>query len=340
MHTRGITTENSIMLQSYTTKQIPSLITSCVSLKDKNWFQTGGSARFFAEPHNTDSFCQALAFAQEHNLALFILGQGANVLISDEGFDGLIIRPQLKAIHHEFGDNQEVLVHAQAGVTMHDLIEYCLNHNILGLEEFSGIPGTVGGSVYTNLHYFQFLLEHFLYKAQIINRKTGILRTVDTSWFEFGYDKSTLQDHNEYLTSATFMLRRSSDLEIMYARGRRTEIIRHRNARYPATHTCGSFFRNFLPDEVPYFIEGTGKKLIFIAYYLDKIGVKGALRVGDAIVSHLHANMLVNKGNAISTDLIALARKMQELVHDAFGLIPEPECQLVGFKEYPLLTSG
>jgi UDP-N-acetylmuramate dehydrogenase len=77
--------------------------------------------------------------------------------------------------------------------------------------------------------------------------------------------------------------------------------------------------------------------MIYVAYYLDKIGIKGNLKVGDAIVSYQHANMLVNLGNATSDDLINLAKKMQELVKENFGIIPQPECQLVGFNKNPLL---
>ena len=93
----------------------------------------------------------------------------------------------------------------------------------------------------------------------------------------------------------------------------------------------------FMTNEVT--IESNGKKMIFVAYYLDKIGVKGALSVGDAIVSYQHANMLVNRGNATTQDIITLARTMQELVHKEFGIIPQPECRLIGFKEYPLKSS-
>ena len=138
-----------------------------------------------------------------------------------------------------------------------------------------------------------------------------------------------------YLVSATFNLKKLTDLQTAFARGRRQEIIRHRVKRYPATHTCGSFFRNFHDDEVT--LTSNGKKMIYVAYYLDNIGVKGNLRVGDAIVSYQHANMLVNCGKATSTDIITLARLMQEKVRDAFGIIPQPECQLIGFNEYPLL---
>jgi UDP-N-acetylmuramate dehydrogenase len=137
------------------------------------------------------------------------------------------------------------------------------------------------------------------------------------------------------LFDATFKLKRTDALGIAYARGRRVEIIRHRAARYPTKNTCGSFFRNFLPEEVT--LESNGKKMIYVAYYLDKIGAKGTLSVGDAIVSHQHANMIVNKGNATSADIITLARTMQQMVADQFTIVPQPECQLLGFIEYPLL---
>ncbi len=304
-------------------------------LNSKTWFHTGGSAHFFCAPTTIPEFQQALAYAHAHALPIFVLGQGANVLISDAGFDGLVIHPRLAAISMHAGNNTEIFVTAGAGVTIADLIIWCLNNNIVGLEEFSGIPGSVGGSVYINLHYFEFLLSHFLVSAQVIDHTTGRLHTVDTSWFAFGYNTSRLQCDNWYLVEATFKLRRATELEVAYAKGRSTEIIRHRTSRYPSKNTCGSFFRNFYPDEVT--LASNGKKMIYVAYYLDKIGVKGVLTCGDAIVSYQHANMIVNRGEATSNDIVQLARTMQELVFKEFGIIPQPECLLIGFVDYPLL---
>lgn len=312
-------------------------ILSNIPLNDKNWFQTGGTSRFFTEPQTVAEFAAALKHAHEHNLDTFVLGQGANILISDDGFDGLVIRPKIETIVHENALDGTVHLTAGAGVTMAALINYCFNHNLIGLEEFSGIPGTVGGSVYINLHYFQFLLSQFIVQAQVIDATSGIIETVSPEWFEFGYDHSKLFAKKHYLVNATFKVKQTNDLEIAFARGRAHEIIRHRNARYPKTHTCGSFFRNFHDYEVSLTIPGSNKKMIFAAYYLDKAGVKGALSVGDAIVSHQHANMLVNKGTATSSDIIELACRMQELVYNQFGVMLQPECQLVGFKKYPLL---
>lgn len=311
-----------------------NLIRTNVSLADKNWFGTGGNALYFCEPQSAQDFQQALHFASKQNLELFVLGQGANILISDNGFDGLVIRPQLVQITIENSNEKQVLVTAGAGVQLDNFIEFCLNNKILGLEEFSGIPGTIGGSVYINLHYFEFLLEQFLVSGTIIHKKNGTIQTVDAQWFDFKYNDSQLHKRDYFLVSATFKLKHGTDHEIAFARGRKKEIIRHRAQRYPQKRTCGSFFRNFLDHEVTP-INNTN--IIFVAYYLDKVGVKGSLRIGNAIVSHQHANMIVNLGTGTSSDIIAVAQEMQQRVHAAFGIIPQPECQLIGFKEYPLI---
>ncbi len=307
-----------------------SRIQTHIPLANKNWFGTGGPARFFAQPNSPQEFQEALAFAHQEALAIFVLGEGANVLISDQGFNGLVIKPQLTTIELVAPDS----IRVGAGVTINELIEHCLDNRLLGLEEFSGIPGTVGGAVYINLHYFSFLIEQFLLEAQVIHKLTGQLITVDKSWFNFGYNQSTLHKEDHYLVHATFRVTPATDLEVAYARGRRTEIKRHRFARYPIANTCGSFFRNFYQHEVS--LTYNNQKAIWVAYYLDKVGVKGYLRVGGALVSAQHANMIVNVDKATSNDIIQLARQMQERVNDQFALLPQPECRLVGFDSYPL----
>ncbi len=327
--------QNALTKQS---NQLNSLIiTANVPLANKNWFGTGGPARFYCEPTTALQFQEAILYANSHELDIFILGQGANILISDEGFDGLVIRPMLANIGIISRNDSIAVVKADAGVTMPNLIDYCLDNNLLGLEEFSGIPGTVGGSVYINLHYFEFLLAHFLIQAEIVHKKNGTIAIVDAEWFKFGYNDSALHKKDYFLISATFKLTPATDEQTAFAQGRKTEIIRHRAHRYPQVHTCGSFFRNFFPHEV--MLEADKKKIIFVAYYLDKIGIKGTLRSGNAIVSPQHANMIVNLGNATSTDIITLGREMQRLVQEKFGILPQAECQLIGFKEYPLIHS-
>lgn len=314
---------------------IPAFIQRNISLADKNWFQTGGAAQYFYEPTTNIEFAQALMWAQDAQIPTFILGQGANILISDTGFAGLVIRPKIQHITRQYLDDHYDLVECGAGIIFQSLIDWCIKEQLVGLEEFSGIPGTVGGSVFINIHYFEFLLSSFLVSAQVIN-KQGHVITVDHAWFEFGYNQSRLHQEDYYLVSATFKLKKVDAFAACYAQGRRDEIIRHRVKRYPNTHTCGSFFRNFYDHEVS--LLSAGKKLIYVAYYLDKIGVKGQLSVGDAIVSYQHANMIVNKGKATTSDIIELVRMMQQLVYNQFGIIPQPECRLIGFDHYPLIT--
>lgn len=324
-----------VNVQKVSTKDHPFSIQSNISLKEKSWFKTGGKARYFAQPKNNYDFQEAVRFAQAHQLDIFILGEGANLLIADEGFDGLVINPTLTTITASEIDNDSVHVTASAGLSLQTFIDWCLNNSLTGLEEFSGIPGTIGGSVFINVHYFEFLLSQFLVSAHVIEKKTGAISTVDNGWFTFGYDYSTLHENKHYLLDATFALKRANPLQTAYARGRSHEIIRHRARRYPTSNTCGSFFRNFFEDEVT--LEQEGKKIIWIAYYLDQLGIKGQLSYGKAHISHKHANMIVTQEGATSNDVIQIAREMQRLVKNSFGIVPQPECRLIGFKEYPLL---
>jgi UDP-N-acetylmuramate dehydrogenase len=307
-----------------------------VSLADKNWFCTGGYARFFAEPCTVKEAYETCTWAHTNKLQILLLGHGANVLISDDGFTGLVIRSKLNHVRIVREEaNTVAYVTAGSGMSMDALIEWCLEQNLLGLEEFSGIPGTVGGSVYINLHYYQFFLDHFLDSAQLMNLKTGECINVDKEWFGFGYNQSKLLQKEYMLLEATFVVRKSAKHETIFARGRRVEIIRHRNARYPTKNTCGSFFRNFHEHEVT--LISNGKKMTHVAYYLDKLGFKGTLQIGGAIVSHQHANMIVTTLQATTAHVTELARIMQHSVQETFGIIPQPECQLMGFKTYPLL---
>lgn len=329
--------EQSIEYVAAQSKTISSVvIDEHVPLHDKNWFGTGGAARYFCEPTSAQQFQEALAFAHEQNLDIFVLGAGANILISDAGFKGLVIKPALKRMAIVERTDNSALVYVQSGAGIQETIQFCLTNTIIGLEEFSGIPGTIGGAVYINIHYFEFLLAQFISSATVIERATGAIHTVDAQWFNFGYNSSRLQAKEYFLIDVTLRLKAVSTQEALFAQGRRYEMIRYRTARYPTKNTCGSFFRNFLPDEVT--LSSNGKKLIYIAYYLDKVGVKGTLSVGDAIVSYQHANMIINKGNATTSDIIQLARAMQERVYETFGVMPVPECELIGFEQFPLHT--
>jgi len=298
-----------------------------VLLNKFNWFGTGGPAKLFCEPKTYSEFQEAVDYANHNNLNIFVLGEGANVLISDDGFDGLVIKPEFAEI--ELLDKKKQIVRADAGVSFDKLINFSLEQNLTGLEEFSGIPGSVGGAVYINIHFFDLLLSAFLIKAKVINSKTAEIIEVINDWFEFGYDKSKLQQKNFYLLNADFKIIEKDKLVIKKAVERRNEIIKYREERYPTEKTCGSFFRNLNSSEAP--VQQNGEKIIHAAFYLNKL--KGNLSVGGAEISERHANMIENKKNARSSDIFNLALKMKTYVKDRFGINLIPECQLVGFNK-------
>jgi UDP-N-acetylmuramate dehydrogenase len=306
------------------------LIFKNVLLSDKNWFRTGGDAEFFAEPKNLDNFKEIIKFSNDKNLKISIIGDGANILVNDDGVSGIVIHPSGKKI--EIGNitvDNYVYVKAGSGVLIDDLIFYCLNNNIIGLEEFSGIPGSVGGSIYINIHYFKFFISMFVESATVIEIASGNVFEVEKNWFDFGYDSSKLFEKKHIVIDVTFKFKKVDFVEAAYAKGRSLEIIRHRKERYPYKGTCGCFFRNLNEDEVNF--EVNGKKILAAGYYLEKVGVKGELRKGDVCVSHKHANMIVNEGQGKTEDILFLANEMGKRVFEKFGLKLHPECQFFGF---------
>lgn len=313
------------------------LIKTAVPLAGKNWFGTGGAAQFFAEPQTVESLQEALHYAQKHSLPIILLGNGANVVIADQGVAGLVLRLAINHIKADVVSDTEVLVTVGAGFDMADLIEWCFDHNIIGLHEFSGIPSSVGGAMFINLHFFSFLISQFVVSARVIDFE-GNVENVDVSWFLFSYNYSRLHEKKQILLDVTFKLTRVDGQRVSFERGRSHEIKRYRKYRYPSKNTCGSFFRNFFPEEVT--LEHQGKKVVWAAYYLDQAGVKGAVSVGSAAVSTQHANMIVVDAinNPKTSDIIECARICQERVWNLFGLMLRPECQLIGFTDNPLLT--
>lgn len=309
-----------------------------VSLNNYNWFGVGGNARYLAIPQSISEFQEVIQFACQHNFPVKVIGVGANILISDEGYEGIIIKLPTSGITHKYISPSEGLLKVNSGVSIEEAINYCLETAFLfGLEEFSGIPSSVGGALFINLHYFEFLIEQYVYKATIFDIEKNIIFEVDKEWFEFGYDMSKVKKNKNYIIlDATFILKRGDSKDQFFAKGRSQEIIRHRVKRYPHKRTCGCFFRNFMADEIPFEIEG--KKVLAAGYYLDLVEARNNLRVNYCFVSSRHANMITHDGQGTAQDIIAVAKIMQERVYKKFGLLLQPECELIGFKTYPLHT--
>ena len=281
-------------------------------------FRIGGPADLFFQADTADSLATAILTARAAQVPYFVLGLGANVLISDRGFRGLVIRNV--ASHFRFGDDGGLWV--ESGAVMAKLIPEAVRRGWSGLEHYVGIPSTVGGAIWQNLHFLSpaperertmFIAEVFE-SAELLTEENE-RKTVDAEYMQFGYDDTILHHRNDIALAATFQLTRK-DPDVMHRVMQ--ENLSWRGGRHPWLEfhpSAGSIFKK---------IEGVGAGRL-----VDGCGLKG-FRVGDAQISHIHANIMVNLGAATSADVIALIRHAQGAVKDKYGHELEPEINFVG----------
>ena len=249
----------------------------------------------------------------------FLLGLGANILLGDRGFRGLVIRNLARGVQLIPGGK----VRAESGAVVYpDLIEAAISQGLSGLEHYAGIPSTVGGALWQNLHFLSPApaRERTMFIAEVI-REAEILtvegdrRTVGVDYFEFGYDTSILHHRPDVVLATTFQLE-PGDPEPL----RRVveENLAWRRERHPPLETepsAGSIFKK---------IEGIGAGRL-----IDECGLKGT-RIGGAMVTPRHANIFINTGGATAADVRALIAHVQEVVERRTGYRLEVEISLVG----------
>lgn len=298
------------------------LVKKNILLKNYSGYEVGGPADFFCEPRTKKELLSALAFARKKNIPVGILGGGFNVLISDSGFRGLIIKPRINSLIIEGSG-----VVAGSGVELGKVIKISLKKGLIGLEDFSGIPGTVGGALYINVHYYRSLLNNLVEWIECVDYD-GNSRIIGGRNKNWKYELSQIQKNKIIVVRGCFELKKVGQQEKWKAIGKAEEIIRTRFYRYPAEPSAGSVFQNI--DRKKFY----GAPSISAAYYIDRLGMKGT-RVGGAEISGRHANMIVNKGNATAKDIARLASLIKKRVQKKFGLELKPEVQFLGFKNNP-----
>ena len=283
-------------------------------------FRIGGPADLFYEPETADELAEALLAARELGIPYFLLGLGANILIGDKGFRGLVIRNQARNVR--ISPATGTVIAASGTVVWPDLIEATVAHGLSGLEHYAGIPSTVGGALWQNLHFLApaparertMFIAEVTAGAEILTQE-GERRTVDVDYFQFGYDDSILHHRNDVVLAATFRLT-AADPERL--RQIIEENLAWRRERHPPLDTepsAGSIFKK---------IEGIGAGRL-----IDECGLKGAC-AGGAMVTRRHANILINTGNATAADVRALIDHIQEAVAARTGYHLEVEIGFVG----------
>ncbi|MEJ2678777.1 MAG: UDP-N-acetylmuramate dehydrogenase [Gemmatimonadota bacterium] len=279
-------------------------------------FRIGGPADLFCRARTADELVAAVAAARELGVPYFLLGTGANVLVADGGFRGLVIRSEVGGM--DFLDDRRV--RAGAGVRMfRELIPATLARGLGGLHHFVGIPSTVGGAMWQNLHFLSPDRSRTVFLAEVVESAEvlagGERRTVGRDYFRFDYDYSILHDRDDVVLAATFAL------EAVPGEALRRVVrdnLAWRDERHPDLwlYPCaGSIFRR---------IEGMGAGRL-----IDECGLKGRMH-GNAQIFHKHANIIVNLGGATAGDVRALIDLAQNAVQRRFGQELVPEIVFVG----------
>ncbi len=264
-------------------------------------FRTGGIAQNFFVPQALNDLSK---FLKNNQKPILMLGLGSNLLIRDQGFDGVVI--QLK--HFSKIDIDESIVHADSGVTLAKLSRFCESKNLHGAEFLSAIPGTVGGALKMNAGAFGSEIWQFVESVTTINA-SGLIHERNKTEFEITYRQVLSKNKNEYFISASFIFNQDKKQQDIKA------LLKKRNDSQPiGKANCGSVFKN--------------PKDNFAARLIENSGLKGFC-IGDACVSDKHANFIINQGKASAGDIEKLIIHIQLAVKTKFNIDLKTEVTIV-----------
>lgn len=294
-------------------------------LRHHTTFRIGGPADWFVSATTPDTLVAALAAAHALGLPVFLLGGGSNLLVSDEGFRGLVVRNACEAVQF---DGTAALV--EGGADYLEFIRRCQGRGLAGLAYAAGIPGSVGGAVYGNAGCYGQDIGARVVECTVATLDGGRVETLPAPWFQFGYRDSRLKREPRALLSVLLRLEPGDPAAIGREIEEKLEIRRVKHPRWREEPTAGSYFKNLPPGfQVPGLPHSPGTQRIPAGALLDACGVRG-LRAGDAAVYAKHANILVNAGRASAREMLALAAELKARVRAKFGVELEEEVMFLG----------
>jgi len=294
----------------------------------------GGPAEFFYVADKIDKLILAVKTAEEYKIPYFILGNGTNIIFSDRGFEGLVIKNKCREV---FLDKNTSLVIVSSGVLLSELIPKVAAYDLGGAEFLFGIPGTIGGAIYNNAGAYGKTISDLVKNITIL--KNGEVEKVDKKKIKFDYRSSDLKlkksvIKSKIILSAILQFNRQKQADILE---KIKQLNAERKKRIPLGKSAGSFFKNPLISPFLRLTKDEEKELEKIlknnripAWWLIKKAGLNEKKIGDAQVSSLHANFIINTGRATATDIKNLAELIKETVYDRFGIGLEEEVEYVG----------
>lgn len=298
-------------------------------------FKIGGPAQFYLEVSEPTDLVKAAKVTHELKIPLFIFGAGSNILVSDKGIKGLVVKNNCRKflvknrtgkIKNQKLNLDKALVFAESGAILNQLVRFSIEQGLGGLEHHLGMPGTVGGAIFGNANFPQknASIGDCLYKAEIVT-VNGEVKEVNKTYFKFSYDKSILGETGEILLSAVFKLTPGDKKELWE---KATQTLTFRGETQPKEASAGCIFQNIslveaLKGSVPDKITSSG-------WLIDKAGLKGK-QIGMAVISPIHANFILNLGRAKADDVVKLINLVKSEVYKKFGVKLSLEIKLIGF---------
>ena len=344
-------------------EKIKSLLQENISLVPLTTLRIGGAARYFLKAETVDDVVDAVDYASRNDLPLFILGGGSNIVVADEGFDGLVLRIALKGIS-EKGN----LITAQAGEDWDSFVSYCVERNLAGIECLSGIPGFVGGTPVQNVGAYGQEVSETIVSVRVFDREQNEIVELKNEDCGFSYRKSifnTTEREHYIVLSVTFALvengkpaLRYKDVQQFFSdhdspalkevrdavieiRSRKSMVI---NPDDPNSRSVGSFFKNpivgveeflkiesLMNESAPHFPAGDGCVKIPAAWLIEQAGFQKGYVKGNVGLSTNHTLAIINRGGATAKDVIELMREIQAAVKEKFFVELKPEPVFVGF---------
>lgn len=269
-------------------------------------FGIGGPADYFFVANNTTALAAAIQAARSAGIKFLILGGGSNVLISDKGFRGLVIKNQARSVSFKTGG-----VEADSGINLNQLIKLTVAKGLSGLEYFAGIPGSLGGALFNNAHYHEHLIGTAVVTVEVLD-KAGQRRLIPGRDCRFSYEFSRFQTSGEIILRAGLKLMPGDKTAI-------DKIVKaaidYRRQNHPQEKSAGCIFQN--PPDV------TAAELI------DRAGLKGK-RIGGAMISPKHAGFIINTDGARAEDVLKLIKLVKQQVKLKFKLDLKEEIFLMG----------
>jgi UDP-N-acetylmuramate dehydrogenase len=293
-------------------------------------FAIGGPADIYAETASAEAFIAALQVARESGQNYVVIGGGTNLIVSDEGFRGIVLRFIAQRI---LAAASRVV--ADGGAVLQDLVDFTVDRGLKGLETLAGIPGSVGAAIYGNAGAYGHSISERVRSVRFYDGRD--VRVRDQEACEFRYRESIFKRHKDWIIFSTELLLETADPAEL--RKVADDIVKVRNEKFPVTMKCaGSIFKNLLladlPDSaarrVPERVIREGK--VPAAFFLEEVDAKGMTR-GDIHVASYHANLLYNAGAGTARDLRALIAELRARVKEKFGITLEEEVQYVGFSD-------